>query len=179
VLVRHCRASHSRCRCPCLPPAAFRQLQVEGDARAAHTMHGCVLSRQKPQHTQIPMLITCITAAEASEGQCTHGRMQRAKCGIMSSGSPASYLEPYWFSDNVQAARFLLRARIDRWGNEGNYRRPRCPPATSSASRRCNARATAAIVRSGCPIRWSTCSSIERTFVFGQSATVRVLSSRT
>jgi hypothetical protein len=36
---------------------------------------------------------------------------------------PASYLEPYWFSDNVQAARFLLRARVDQWGNEASYRR--------------------------------------------------------
>jgi hypothetical protein len=36
---------------------------------------------------------------------------------------PASYLEPYWFSDNVQAARSLLRARVDQWGNEGSYRR--------------------------------------------------------
>ena len=35
----------------------------------------------------------------------------------------ASYLEPYWFSDNVQAARSLLRARVDQWGNEGSYRR--------------------------------------------------------
>ena len=35
----------------------------------------------------------------------------------------SSYLEPYWFCKNVVAARRLLRARVDCWGNEGSFRR--------------------------------------------------------
>ena len=35
----------------------------------------------------------------------------------------SSYLEPYWFSADVEGARQLLRARLDVWGNEASYRR--------------------------------------------------------
>jgi hypothetical protein len=35
----------------------------------------------------------------------------------------ASYLEPYWFLDDIVAARRLMMARFDDWGNEYSYRR--------------------------------------------------------
>ena len=35
----------------------------------------------------------------------------------------SSYLEPYWFSADIEGARQLLLARIDQWGNEASFRR--------------------------------------------------------
>lgn len=35
----------------------------------------------------------------------------------------SSYLEPYWFIDDIVAARRLLRARFDQWGDEYSFRR--------------------------------------------------------
>jgi hypothetical protein len=35
----------------------------------------------------------------------------------------SSYLEPYWFSADIEGARQLLLARIDQWGNEASLRR--------------------------------------------------------
>jgi hypothetical protein len=43
--------------------------------------------------------------------------------GMSFGSTAASYLEPYWFLDDIVAARRLMMARSDDWGDECSYRR--------------------------------------------------------